>query len=60
MTCKALDGLLRRMRVPTPQPSPTRRFERARYLATPVMSDGSEGPRLELRGLFEQFVLETG
>jgi hypothetical protein len=26
---------------------------------TPVMTDGSDGPPLELRGLFEQFVLET-
>ena len=28
------------------------KIDRARYVATPVMSDGSEGPRLELRGLF--------
>jgi hypothetical protein len=35
------------------------KIDRARYVATPVMSDGSEGPRLELRGLFEQFVLEV-
>jgi hypothetical protein len=33
--------------------------DRARYLATPVMSDGSEGPPLELRGLFEQFFSEV-
>jgi hypothetical protein len=31
----------------------------ARYVATPVMSDGREGPPLELRGLFEQFLHET-
>jgi len=30
-----------------------------RYVATPVMSDGSRGPPLELHGLFEQFLLET-
>jgi hypothetical protein len=35
------------------------KIDRARYLATPVMSDGSEGPPLELRGLFEQFLHET-
>src|SRR6516165_8755386 len=29
------------------------KIDRARYVATPVMSDGSEGPPLELRGLFE-------
>src|SRR5262249_22191538 len=35
------------------------KIDRARYVATPVMSDGSEGPPLELRGLFEQFLHET-
>src|SRR6516225_10498664 len=35
------------------------KIDRARYLATPVMSDGREGPPLELRGLFEQFLHET-
>lgn len=30
-----------------------------RYQATPLMSDGSEGPTLELRPLFEQFLMET-
>jgi hypothetical protein len=35
------------------------KIDRERYVATPVMSDGREGPPLELRGLFEQFVLET-
>jgi hypothetical protein len=30
-----------------------------RYRATPLMSDGSEGPTLELRPLFEQFHTET-
>jgi hypothetical protein len=35
------------------------KLDRARYVATPVMSDGGEGPPLELRGLFEQFLLET-
>ena len=34
-------------------------IDRARYTATPVMSDGSRGPPLELRDLFEQFFLET-
>jgi hypothetical protein len=34
-------------------------IDRARYVATPVMSDGREGPPLELRGLFEQFLRET-
>jgi hypothetical protein len=33
------------------------KLDRERYLATPVMSDGSDGPPLELRGLFEQFFL---
>jgi hypothetical protein len=31
------------------------KVDRARYVATPLMSDGAEGPPLELRGLFEQF-----
>jgi hypothetical protein len=35
------------------------KIDRERYVAMPVMSDGSECPPLELRGLFEQFVLET-
>ena len=35
-------------------------IDRALYVATPVMSDGSTGPPLELRGLFEQFVSEQG
>jgi hypothetical protein len=35
------------------------KIDRTSYVATPVMSDGSEGPPLELRGLFEQFFLET-
>jgi hypothetical protein len=35
------------------------KIDRARYAATPVMSDGREGPPLELRGLFEQFWLEA-
>ena len=34
------------------------KIDRARYVATPLMSDGREGPPLELRGLFEQFLLE--
>jgi hypothetical protein len=33
--------------------------DRTHYLAIPVMSDGFRGPPLELRGLFEQFLLET-
>jgi hypothetical protein len=35
------------------------KIDRARYVAVPVMSDGSEGPPLQLRGLFEQFLLEA-
>jgi hypothetical protein len=34
-------------------------IDRARYVATPVMSDGRDGPLLELRGLFEQFLHKT-
>jgi len=30
-------------------------LDRERYLATPMMSDGSHGPALNLRVLFEQF-----
>jgi hypothetical protein len=33
--------------------------DRDNYVATPVLSDGSKGPVLELRGLFEQFNRET-
>src|SRR5262245_10570160 len=36
------------------------KIDRARYVATPVISDGSEGPPLELRGLFEQFLADAG
>jgi hypothetical protein len=35
------------------------RIDRPSYQAIPVMSDGSEGPPLELRGLFVQFDNET-
>ena len=35
------------------------KIERERYVATPVMSDGREGPPLELRGLFEQFFADV-
>jgi hypothetical protein len=31
------------------------RLDRANYIAVPVLSDGREGPPLELRPLFEQF-----
>jgi hypothetical protein len=34
-------------------------LDRTRYTATPIMSDGSIGPSLELRGLFEQFYAEV-
>ena len=36
------------------------KVDRVRYLATPVMLDGREGPPLELRGLFQQFLTEAG
>ena len=36
------------------------KIDRARYVAIPIMSDGSEGPPLELRGLFEQFLADAG
>jgi len=32
--------------------------DRARYVATPILADGREGPALELRPLFEQFLQE--
>ena len=35
------------------------KIDRERYVATPIMSDGSEGPPLELRELFEQFLDEV-
>ena len=35
------------------------KIDRARYVATPVMSDGRDGPPLELRALFEQFLSEV-
>jgi hypothetical protein len=34
-------------------------IDRTRYVATPLMSDGSSGPPLELRTLFEQYFAET-
>jgi hypothetical protein len=36
------------------------KLDRAAYTATPVMSDGTSGPPLNLRGLFEQFQDEVG
>ena len=36
------------------------KIDRTHYVATPVMSDGREGPPLELRGLFEQFLSDAG
>jgi hypothetical protein len=36
------------------------KIDRAGYVATPVMSDGRDGPTLELRGLFEQFLKDGG
>ena len=35
-------------------------IDRATYTVMPIMSDGSSGPPLNLRGLFEQFLDETG
>jgi hypothetical protein len=35
------------------------RLDRDNYIAVPVMSDGREGPPLELRSLFEQFHTEA-
>jgi hypothetical protein len=34
------------------------RLEPAAYRAIPIMSDGTDGPALELRGLYEQFEIE--
>jgi hypothetical protein len=34
-------------------------LDRAAYTVTPVMSDGTSGPPLNLRGLFEQFQNEV-
>jgi hypothetical protein len=34
-------------------------LDRSRYTAAPIMSDGTKGPVLELRPLFEQFQSET-
>jgi hypothetical protein len=36
-----------------------RDFEIDRYVLTPIMHDGSRGPPVELRALFEQFLMET-
>jgi hypothetical protein len=35
------------------------KVDRARFVAVPLMSDGTEGPVLEMRSLFEQFADET-
>jgi hypothetical protein len=35
------------------------KIDRDKYLAFPQMSDGGEGPALELRGMFEQFHREA-
>jgi hypothetical protein len=34
-------------------------IDRANYLVTPIMSDGSEVPPIEMRALFEQFHQES-
>jgi hypothetical protein len=36
------------------------KLDRAAYTVTPIMSDGTSGPPLNLRGLFEQFQDEVG
>jgi hypothetical protein len=36
------------------------KIDRVNYLVTPIMSDASEVPAIEMRGLFEQFVDERG
>jgi hypothetical protein len=40
--------------------APLRDIDRAAYTVTPVMSDGTSGPPLNLRGLFEQFLDDVG
>jgi hypothetical protein len=48
---------------PRGEPAPTItgwRVDRAAYAAVPLLSDGRDGPPLELRGLFEQFLHEAG
>jgi hypothetical protein len=35
-------------------------IDRAAYTVTPVMSDGTKGPPVDLRGLFDQFLVEFG
>ena len=35
-------------------------LDRSAYAVTPVLSDGTNGPPLDLRGLFEQFLVEFG
>jgi hypothetical protein len=47
---------------PRGEPAPTItgwRVDRTAYAAVPLLSDGSEGAPLELRGLFEQFYNEV-
>jgi hypothetical protein len=47
---------------PTGEPAATItgwRVDRASYTATPLLSNGQEGAALELRGLFEQFVVDA-
>ena len=34
-------------------------IDRTRYVLTPIMRDGSRGPPVELRELFEQFLMGT-
>ena len=48
---------------PRDEPAPTItgwRVDRAAYAAVPLLSDGSEGAPVELRGLFKQFCDEVG
>jgi len=34
-------------------------IDRTRYVLTPIMRDGSRGPPVEFRELFEKFLLDT-
>jgi hypothetical protein len=35
------------------------RYDLSEYRAIPIMSDGTDGPALDLRGMYEQFEIET-
>lgn len=54
-----LEHMLRGLPAPPPPHIASWKLDPANYAAIPVMSDGTTGAKIELRGLFEAFYEET-